>query len=261
MPGGGSLTIRTQTAQVDEAIRRGPELMPPGDYVCVEVADTGTGIPREHIARIFEPFFSTKEVGAGTGLGLSTVYGIVRQTDGFVFVESEPGQGTVFTIYLPRIEASVEEQPQILSHRSDLTSEINAPHESVEPDLTGSATVLLVEDETAVRTFGARALRNKGYQVIESGTGEQALEVLHSNDKIDVLISDVVMPGMDGVTLARLVHLERPEIKIILISGYSEDVARDGIDPTEGFHFLPKPFSLRQLASAVKQVTTGHPDD
>jgi len=261
MPGGGSLIIRTQTAQVDEAIKRGPELMPPGDYVCVEVADTGTGIPRDYVARIFEPFFSTKEVGAGTGLGLSTVYGIVRQTDGFIFVESEPGQGAIFTIYLPRFESEAEAHPQIRAQNADLAAEINAPAEAVEPDLTGRATVLLVEDETAVRTFGARALRNKGYQVIESGTGEQALEVLHGNNTIDVLISDVVMPGMDGVTLARLVHLERPEIKIILISGYSEDVARDGIDPNEGFHFLPKPFSLRQLASAVKLVTTGQGDE
>ena len=258
MPGGGSLTIRTQTAQVEEAIKRGPELMPPGEYICVEVADTGTGISREHVARIFEPFFSTKEVGAGTGLGLSTVYGIVRQTDGFIFVESEPGQGATFTIYLPRFEAEPERLPLPRSASADLAAEINSPSEIVEQDLTGSATVLLVEDEAAVRTFGARALRNKGYEVIESGTGEQALEVLHSNDKIDVLISDVVMPGMDGVTLARLVHLERPEIKIILISGYSEDVARDGINPEEGFHFLPKPFSLRQLATAVKDVTAGH---
>ena len=257
MPGGGTLTIRTSTSQVMEAIKRGPELMPPGEYVCVEVADTGTGISREHVARIFEPFFSTKEVGAGTGLGLSTVYGIVRQTDGFVFVESEPGQGATFTIYLPRFEADQERLPLPRSQSADLTAEINAPQEIVEQDLTGSATVLLVEDETAVRTFGTRALRNKGYQVIECGSGEQAVEVLHSNNSIDVLVSDVVMPGMDGVTLARLVHLERPEIKIILISGYSEDVARDGINPEEGFHFLQKPFSLRQLATAVKLVTTG----
>ena len=261
MPGGGSLTIRTQTATVDEAIKRGPELMPPGEYVCVEVSDTGTGISREHVARIFEPFFSTKEVGAGTGLGLSTVSGIVRQTDGFIFVESEPGQGANFTIYLPRFETEPERLPLPRSQSADLTAEINSPHEIVEQDLTGSATVLLVEDEAPVRTFGVRALRNKGYHVIESGTGEQALEVLHSNDKIDVLISDVVMPGMDGVTLARLVRFERPEIKIILISGYSEDVARDGINPEEGFHFLQKPFSLRQLASAVKLVTTGQAEE
>ena len=261
MPGGGALTIRTQIAQVDEAIKRGPELMPPGEYVCVEVSDTGTGISREHVSRIFEPFFSTKEVGAGTGLGLSTVYGIVRQTDGFVFVESEPGQGATFTIYLPRFETEPERLPLPRSQSADLTAEINSPQDIVEQDLTGSATVLLVEDETAVRMFGARALRNKGYEVIESGTGEQALDVLHSNDRIDVLVSDVVMPGMDGVTLARLVHLERPEIKIILISGYSEDVARDGINPEEGFHFLQKPFSLRQLATAVKLVLTGREEE
>ncbi|MBX9635513.1 MAG: PAS domain-containing protein [Magnetospirillum sp.] len=245
MPGGGTLTIRTSTVAVEQPVQRGPELMPPGDYVLIEVSDTGTGIPKENLSRIFEPFFSTKEVGAGTGLGLSTVYGIVRQTDGFVFVESELGQGAAFSIYLPRIEA--EPTPEA---RRPL-----APPESA-TDLTGSGTILLVEDEDAVRMFGSRALKNKGYRVIEARSGEQALDVLRGDEQIDVLVSDVVMPGMDGVTLAKLVRMERPAIKIILISGYSEDVARNGIDPDSGIHFLPKPFSLKQLAGAVKQVMT-----
>lgn len=245
MPGGGTLTIRTGTVTVDQPVQRGPELMPAGDYVLIEVSDTGTGIPKENLSRIFEPFFSTKEVGAGTGLGLSTVYGIVRQTDGFVFVESELGQGASFSIYLPRIEA----EPDAEAHRPIAPPEAAA-------DLTGTGTILLVEDEDAVRMFGTRALRNKGYRVIEARSGEQALDVLRGDETIDVLVSDVVMPGMDGVTLARLVRMERPAIKVILISGYSEDVARNGIDPDAGIHFLPKPFSLKQLAGAVKQVMT-----
>ena len=247
MPGGGTLTIRTNVTTVDQPVQRGPELMPAGDYVLIEVADTGTGMTKETLARIFEPFFSTKEVGAGTGLGLSTVYGIVRQTDGFVVVDSEPGQGATFSIYLPRLDAPPE-------------AEIKRPAQPAETagtDLTGSGTILLVEDEDAVRLFGARALRNKGYTVIEARSGEQAMEVLKAEDGIDLLISDVVMPGMDGVTLARFVRMERPAIRIILISGYSEDVARDGIDPDAGIHFLPKPFSLKQLAGAVKQVMAG----
>jgi len=246
MPGGGTLTIRTNTVTTDQPVQRGPETMPAGEYVLIEVSDTGTGISRENLARIFEPFFSTKEVGAGTGLGLSTVYGIVRQTDGFVFVESELGQGATFTIALPRFEAEPGAE----------TKKLATPGEADNADLTGSGTVLLVEDEDAVRLFGARALRNKGYKVVEARSGEQALDVLRGDDTVDILITDVVMPGMDGVTLARLVRIERPAIKVILISGYSEDVARNGIDPDEGIHFLPKPFSLKQLAGAVKRVMT-----
>ena len=255
MPGGGSLTIRTFVETLDEPVKRGPETMPAGDYVAIEVADSGTGIPREILSRIFEPFFSTKAVGEGTGLGLSTVYGIVRQTEGFVSVTSEMGQGSAFTIHLPRFEAEAQPAPAPKSPERIHTADA-AESPGPEPDLTGNATVLLVEDEAAVRTFGSRALRNKGYLVIEAGSGEQAMDLLHENPGIEVLVSDVVMPGMDGVTLARLVHMERPEIRIVLISGYSEDVARDGIDPAWGFHFLQKPFSLKQLAGAVKQVLT-----
>lgn len=245
MPGGGVLTIRTNAVTVDQPVQRGPELMPAGQYVLIEVVDTGTGIARENLGRIFEPFFSTKEVGAGTGLGLSTVYGIVRQTDGFVVVDSEVGQGATFAIYLPRFEADPAAEPKKVAAAPDSA------------DLTGSGTILLVEDEDAVRMFGSRALKNKGYKVIEARSGEQALDVLRAEDGIDVLISDVVMPGMDGVTLAKLVRMERPNVRLILISGYSEDVARNGIDPDSGIHFLPKPFSLKQLAEMVKQVMSG----
>jgi len=252
MPGGGTLTIRTNAVHVDQPVQRGPELMPPGDYVLIEIADTGTGIGRDTLPRIFEPFFSTKEIGAGTGLGLSTVYGIVRQTDGFVFVDSEPGQGATFSIYLPRIDGGDTADGTVEPRRAV------AEDSPSTTDLTGSGTILLVEDEDAVRLFGARALRNKGYTVIEARSGEQATELLRGPEPIDLLISDVVMPGMDGVTLAGLVRTERPQVRVILISGYSEDVARDGIGPDAGFAFLPKPFSLAQLAGAVKRALASH---
>lgn len=272
MVNGGVLTIRTSLVMVDRPIQRGSETMPAGRYVLVEVTDTGTGIPREYLSRIFEPFFSTKEVGKGTGLGLSTVYGIIRQTGGFIFVASEEGSGTCFSIYLPQISAQESEikapEPDH-KHQNALRPQTTTPtaptpvtpssddlfsaaSHAAAVDLTGSATVLLVEDEDAVRMFSSRALRSKGYTVLEAATAEQALSTLDSHDTIDVLISDVVMPGMDGVSLARQVRHSRPQIRVILISGYSEDMARNGLDPDDGIAFLPKPFSLKQLAQAVK---------
>jgi two-component system, cell cycle sensor histidine kinase and response regulator CckA len=245
MPGGGHLGITTRAVRVDRPYQRGADVMPPGDYVLIEVVDTGTGISGENLSRIFEPFFSTKEVGAGTGLGLSTVYGIVRQTDGFIFVDSQPGHGATFTIYLPRFDAS-----EVAARAKPPAGE----HAAVSGDLTGAGTILLVEDEDAVRLFGARALRNKGYKVIEARSGENALDMLRGEDGIDVLVTDVVMPGMDGATLARLVRMERPHIQVILMSGYSEDVALGEYSGEDGIHFLPKPFSLKQLAGKVKEV-------
>jgi len=249
MPGGGVLTIRTNAVTVEAPVQRGADLMPAGAYVLIEVADTGTGIAPENLARIFEPFFSTKAVGAGTGLGLSTVYGIVRQTDGFIVVDSPPGQGATFSIYLPRldIEESDGAEPPPRAPETLPPAPARGP----------KGAILMVEDEDAVRLFAARALRNRGYEVIEARSGEQAVEVLHSPAPVALLITDVVMPGMDGVTLARLVRQERPQVKVILISGYSEDVARDGIDPDQGISFLPKPFSLAQLAQAVKDGLEG----
>ena len=216
----------------------------------IEVADTGHGIPPENLVRIFEPFFSTKPVGSGTGLGLSTVYGIVRQTGGFVFVDSAPGQGARFAIHLPR-HVVVEEPVQ----PARLLAEAQ---ERPAGDLTGSSTILLVEDEDAVRVFSARALRNKGYQVLEAPSGESALEKLSEDgQKVDLLITDVVMPEMDGPTLMRHVRRIRPDIKVILISGYTEDRFRDHLDGAQQVHFLPKPFSLKQLAAKVKEVLRG----
>ncbi len=245
MKGGGVLTVRTAMERVERPIQRGTELMPAGDYVMIEVRDTGVGISKDHLGRIFEPFFSTKKVGEGTGLGLSTVYGILRQTEGFVFVDSEPGQGACFSIYLPRTEPEAAAQAK---------APVVAEPAPAAADLTGAGTVLLVEDEDAVRLFGSRALRNKGYRVLEANCGEDALEVLKAEEQIDVLVTDVVMPGMDGATLARLVRMERPEIRVIMVSGYAEDVALGDVSGEDGVHFLPKPFTLKQLAGKLKEV-------
>jgi two-component system, cell cycle sensor histidine kinase and response regulator CckA len=245
MPNGGRLTIRTADIRQVQPLRRGHEVMPAGDYVLIEVADTGVGISPDNLARIFEPFFSTKEVGSGTGLGLSTVYGIVKQTGGFVFVDSTPGRGTAFNIFLPRHEAGEAQS----AGRAD-------PAESAGfKDLTGSGSVILVEDDDAVRMFGARALRNKGYRVIEAKSGETALDLIRdAAEKIDLLITDVVMPQMDGPALIREVRRINPDIKVIFISGYTEDTFRQRLDSDSEIHFLAKPFSLKQLAIKVKDV-------
>jgi two-component system cell cycle sensor histidine kinase/response regulator CckA len=243
MSGGGKLTIRTRNVTTAEPMQRGADVMPPGSYVMIEIGDTGTGIPKDIVDRIFEPFFSTKEVGSGTGLGLSTVYGIVRQTGGFVFVESEVGKGATFRIYLPEHTQPIE------------AAQSARGADDERRDLTGIGTVLLVEDEDAVRLFSARALRNKGYKVLEARSGEAALEIVneHLND-IDLVISDVVMPRIDGPTLIKELRVRRPDLRVIFISGYAEDASRKRVDAGEEAHFLMKPFTLKQLAAKVKEV-------
>lgn len=284
MPGGGNLTIRTGTVEITETRKRGVEEVPPGRYVQIEVSDTGTGIPQDYIGRIFEPFFSTKVgvTGAGTGLGLSTVYGIVRQTEGFVFVTSEPGAGATFSIWLPRhdpdtghSEVPVAEQRARAAEAASAESAVAeasghaaappaaVPAAAEDDEAAGDDTptrggrILLVEDEDAVRVFAMRALRNKGYTVMEARTGEGAVDILRDEPEIDLLITDMVMPGMDGATLARLVRVERPEIKVILISGYSEEVARGDLVDSKDVHFMPKPFNLAQLGRRVREVLEG----
>lgn len=246
----GTLFIRTSNLSFEHATAHGREILPAGDYVAIEVTDTGKGIPLEIIEKIFEPFFTTKEIGAGTGLGLSTVYGIVKQTGGFVFAESRPGSGATFRIILPRHHAenvSAGAIPDDTSAKGDVK------------DLTGQGTILLVEDEDAVRIFAARALRNKGYTVMEAGSGDLALTLAGQHaGVIDIMISDVVMPNMDGPTLAQEIRKTRPDIKIIFISGYAEDALRRNIGEALGTEFLPKPFSLQQLASKVKEVSASH---
>jgi two-component system, cell cycle sensor histidine kinase and response regulator CckA len=248
MVGGGTLTISTAPAHLDMPEWRGSEMIPAGDYVCVTVADTGAGIAPQNLHRIFEPFFSTKAPGAGTGLGLSTVYGIVRQTGGFVFVDSAPGLGARFTLFLPAQHGVAAEEVRV----------VDDARTRMPVDLTGTSTILLAEDEAAVRVFGARALRAKGYTVLEADTGEEALALLSAPDapKVDLLVTDVVMPGLDGPALVTAVRARWPEMKVIFISGYAEDKLRQGLENgAEGTDmFLPKPFSLKQLAAAVKSM-------
>jgi two-component system cell cycle sensor histidine kinase/response regulator CckA len=249
MPKGGTLTVRTSNLSAREPTRRGTEIIPPGNYILLEVTDTGIGIPAENLERIFEPFFSTKEVGAGTGLGLATVYGIVKQTGGFIAVDSRLGEGSTFAIYLPRHG----EEPEGVARAKTLGG-VHEEQEEVR-DLTGAGTVLLVEDEDAVRLFASRALKNKGYAVIEAKNGEKAMEAIESaGRRLDLLITDVMMPAMDGPTLVKAARQRFPELKVIFISGYAEDTFREKVEKDEAIHFLPKPFSLLQLAGKVKQV-------
>jgi two-component system cell cycle sensor histidine kinase/response regulator CckA len=242
MINGGLLTIRTRNFQCLQQQRMGHDLVSKGDYVMIEVIDTGHGIAPEHLEYIFEPFFSTKEIGEGTGLGLSTVYGIVKQTGGFVLVESTIDEGTNFKILLPRYVGPEE----ALIPSSDASS----------GDLTGGGTILLVEDEDAVRMFSARALREKGYRVIEAASGEAALKSLDQGETFDLLITDVVMPKMDGPTLSKKIRDRYPDTKTIFISGYTEDTFRKNLDHNAKIHFLGKPFTLKDLASKVKEVLT-----
>jgi len=244
MPEGGTLTIRTGNLTAAAPIPAVGEMLPAGDYARIDIVDTGSGIPPEIIDRIFEPFFSTKPVGAGTGLGLATVYGIVKQSGGHVAIESEMGAGTTFSIFLPRYAESA--------------GAAAARREGVEEaarDLTGAGTILLVEDEDAVRLFSARALRNKGYKVIEARSGEAALVIMgQDGEPIDLLITDVVMPEMDGPALVEEVRSRRPDMKVIFISGYAESAFRQRASDGSMLHFLAKPFSLKQLATKVKDV-------
>ena len=213
------------------------------DYVLIEVADTGTGIPPEVKDKIFEPFFTTKEVGKGTGLGLAMVYGIVKQTGGWVFCDSEPGKGATFRIFLPR-HIPVEEDREIKREA------VKAPA----ADLTGHGTILLVEDEEAVRAFGARALASRGYTVLEAGSGSEALDVVaKTRTPIDLVVSDVVMPEMDGPTMFGELRKRGVKAKVIFVSGYAEDAFARNLPQGEDFSFLPKPFSLKQLIEAVKE--------
>ena len=245
MPGGGRLTIATRNVAASDVLPFETPGMPQADYVLIEVSDTGTGIPPDIMQKIFEPFFTTKPIGQGTGLGLSTVYGIVKQTGGYIYCVSDEGKGTTFHILLPR-------QIEVAGEKVE-AARIDAQPQAT--DLTGSATILLVEDEEAVRAFASRALASRGYVVHEAGTGTEALAVMEATGgKIDLVVSDVVMPEMDGPTLLRALRKQRPELQIIFVSGYAEDAFARNLPEGEKFHFLPKPFSLKQLATAVKEA-------
>jgi two-component system cell cycle sensor histidine kinase/response regulator CckA len=242
MPRGGEVRITTRNERLEADLHRDRAVVLPGDYVVVEVADSGTGIPEGKLNKIFEPFYTTKQVGEGTGLGLSTAYGIIKQTGGFIFADSPPGEGAVFTIYLPaydKVEPAPAPEPEARRAR----------------DLTGRGLVLLVEDEDPVRSFAARALRLRGYTVVEATSGEAAIEILADPDlRVDILVSDVIMPGLDGPAWVREARLQRPETKVIFMSGYAEDAFVGGDSGVPGAAFLPKPFTLNELTQKVKDL-------
>ncbi|MCF8496684.1 MAG: PAS domain S-box protein [Alphaproteobacteria bacterium] len=244
MGSGGHLRIETQGFTTREPVELVSEVLPAGHWIRIAVTDTGCGIPKKNLVRIFEPFFTTKEIGAGTGLGLATVYGIIRQTGGYLDVHSEEGKGSTFILYLPRAHEIEEEEAPARGENADA-----APK-----DLTGTGRILLVEDEDAVRTFSQRALANKGYDVLAADSGESALALMdrQENRHIDLLVTDVVMPHMDGPTLAQRMRQDNGNLKIIFISGYTEDKLKDYMGPNTWF--LPKPFTLKQLAEKVKEV-------
>jgi two-component system cell cycle sensor histidine kinase/response regulator CckA len=238
---GGVLTIQTFAVSQSDVRKIGSDILPVADYTALSVTDTGSGIPPEALPKIFEPFFTTKEVGKGTGLGLSTVYGIVKQSGGFIFADSKLGEGTRFVIYLP-VHAM----------------EAVAPAQAIPPkekgsELWGSGIILLVEDEDMVRAVAERALTRHGYQVVTAANGDEGFELLKTRSDIDMLVSDVVMPIMDGPTLGRHARELKPDMPILFMSGYAEEQLRKSIS-IENVNFLPKPFSVQQLAEAVRDI-------
>src|SRR5579859_3678551 len=239
MTKGGKLTIQTKNTVVDESHRRGQQFIRPGKYVMLSVSDTGMGMDKETQSRIFEPFFTTKEKGKGTGLGLSTVYGIVKQSGGYVIVQSEQGRGSSFHIYLPKALGVAEK------HAPPVT----------DAALGGTETILLVEDEESVRQLVRDTLVAKGYQVLEAEGGEAGLELSAAHTgKIDLVITDVVMPGIGGRELVKQLSNTRPDTKVLYLSGYTEDAIVSDGSIESGTAFLQKPFSLQHLSRKVREV-------
>lgn len=223
------------------------ETMTPGKYLCLEVSDTGQGIPPENMKKIFEPFFSTKAIGAGTGLGLATVYGIVKQTGGHIYVKSSVGQGTTFYIY---IKSHIAEPIKLLEEGETMLKE-----PEIFMDITGRETVLLVEDEAPVRMFSGQALTKKGYKVIEADCGESALSIIREKgEQIDIIVTDVMMPGMSGPAMVEEIMRQYPKIKVLFVSGYGEDFFVSTYGEDRDFNFLPKPFTLKQLAERIRRI-------
>ena len=262
MPDGGTIHIETETRLLSDELERDRATVPKGDYVVVKVRDEGIGIPADKLTKIFEPFFTTKRTGEGTGLGLSTVYGIVKQTGGFIFVDSVVEAGTTFTLMFPAHAGPLSET---------LAAAVPAPtalplptHLRVAPRVTFAATVaptlrkgegvvLLVEDEAPVRAFASRALRMRGYTVLEAESAEEALNTLADPDLVvDVFVSDVIMPGMDGPSWVREALKTRPNVKVVFVSGYAEDSFTETQSRIPNSVFLPKPFSLSELTATVQ---------
>ncbi len=237
--GNSRLTISTRRITAADVRAMRSEILPQGDYTALVVEDTGSGIAPEHIGKIFEPFFTTKEQGRGTGLGLSTVYGIVKQSGGFIFADSELGKGTRFSVYFP-------------VHHGEVKSSL--PAKSEEPrKWAGGGRVLLVEDEDSVRAVAERALSRQGYEVTSACDGEEGLELVRLGRRFDLVVSDVVMPVMDGPAMAREIRVIAPDLPVLFMSGYAEEQLRREID-IKNMHFIPKPFSVQQITDKVAQV-------
>lgn len=250
MPGGGEIRIETENLRLTEDLRRDRAAVPKGDYVVVKVSDEGTGIAPDKLNKIFEPFYTTKRTGEGTGLGLSTAYGIVKQTGGYIFCDSVVGSGTCFTIFLP-----AHDRPLDTEIESDLPSGPDLPGEE-----NATATVLLVEDEAPVRAFASRALKLRGYTVFEAENAEEALRILEDETlKFDVFVTDVIMPGMDGPSWVAEALRARPNTAVVFVSGYAEDVFSEGRPPVPNSIFLPKPFSLSELTATVQNQIARKP--
>lgn len=290
MDGKGTLTITTQSYHLSENYTFGDDIIPAGEFVEIDVTDTGCGIPQENLNRIFDPFFSTKEAstGSGTGLGLAMVYGIIRQTEGFIKVSSVVGKGTTFSIFLPRIDKipesensdainnvvdssgqSVIQVQETLSAPANINQKIimglNVTHTIDRGNFAFSkngqvARILFVEDEKAIRTFAVRALKKKGYEVVDSDSAENALEILQNDKNFDLLLTDMVLPGMSGAQLTNQIKKIMPDIPVILASGYSEDIAQKEVDNTYQFEFITKPYSLDDLTAKVFNVLNSNHD-
>ncbi len=285
MEGSGTLTISTRVDVLSENYRFGDDVVKPGEFVVIDVTDTGCGIPAENLIRIFDPFFSTKQnvVGSGTGLGLAMVYGIVRQTEGFIKVDSTVGVGTTFSVYLPRFDSNIDEAAAPHPEKEVVTNQDGTPILSVQEKIKAPTAVseklifglnlstidrtpakngkdpsqtriLFVEDEDSVRTFAVRALKKKGYDVVACNSGENALKHLEQDLKFDLLITDMVMPGISGAELIARVKELLPAVKVILASGYSEEMVRQELKNAADFEFITKPFSLGDLTSRVFDV-------
>ncbi|MGI9524350.1 MAG: ATP-binding protein, partial [Hyphomicrobiaceae bacterium] len=247
MANGGRLTIRSRNVSERDCRRLNHEGLSVGQYVVVEVEDTGIGMEPDVVEKIFEPFFTTKDIGKGTGLGLSTVYGIVKQTGGSIMVDSMPGEGTIFRVFLPR-HLAVESDPPA----------VKLVKETPKSDLTGHGRVLIVEDEESVRQFAVQALRRQGYEVLQACDGIDALEVMRENHyEVDLVISDVKMPEMDGPTLFQELRSSRPDLKFIFVSGYADADFKELLAPDADFVFLAKPYSLAQIAEVTKSLLSG----
>ncbi len=243
--GGGELIVRTSRADAAAAVKDGFNLVEEGEYVLIEVADNGVGIPQELVEQIFQPYVTTKDKGKGTGLGLATVYGIVKQSGGYIYPVSKVGRGTTFKIFLPAYTPNADE----IAEREKVVVQSKTP-----TDVSGRGRILLVEDEESVRGVASHLLATLGYQVLEAEDGEEALDLIKDHSgAIDLLISDVVLPGMDGPALLKEAKPYLAGARVMFISGYAERDFAKTLDEDQGISFLPKPFTLRQLAERVKQ--------